>query len=206
MLYLFYNNRGGFVMNTVIEKYKWIKYVLGGFVAALGILIILLACLNFGALENAINIVVASGLLILGLASLIITIFTETHKGFSLSLLISSAIITAGIILLIARFGIGFTIKNVLLVYILAVLTLVFGVASLFKVVSLIVYKEKKTLIVLMALVAVAAITLGILGIVFAPKLGELVVAAFVILGILVLVTGILMIVFSVLSDKKKSA
>ena len=206
MLYLFYNNRGGFVMNNILEKYKWIKYVLGGFVAALGILIILLACLNFGALENAINIVVATGLLIIGLVSLIITIFTETHKGFSLSLLISSAIITAGIILLVARFGIGFTIKNILLVYILAVLTLVFGVASLFKVISLIVYKEKKTLIVIMALVAVAAITLGILGIVFAPKLGELVVAAFVILGILVLVTGILMIVFSVLSDKKKSA
>ena len=193
-------------MNNILEKYKWIKYVLGGFVAALGILIILLACLNFGALENAINIVVATGLLIIGLVSLIITIFTETHKGFSLSLLISSAIITAGIILLVARFGVGFTIKNILLVYILAVLTLVFGVASLFKVISLIVYKEKKTLIVIMALVAVAAITLGILGIVFAPKLGELVVAAFVILGILVLVAGILMIVFSVLSDKKKSA
>ena len=193
-------------MNTVLEKYKWIKYVLGGFIAALGILIILLACLNFGALENAINIVVACGLLILGLVSLIITIFTETHKGFSLSLLISAAIITAGIILLVARFGIGFTIKNILLVYILAVLTLVFGVASLFKAVSLFVYKEKKSLIAIIILVAVAAITLGILGIVFAPKLGELVVAAFVILGILVLVTGILMIVFSVLSDKKKSA
>ena len=193
-------------MNTVLEKYKWIKYVLGGFIAALGILIILLACLNFGALENAINIVIACGLLILGLVSLVITIFTETHKGFSLSLLISAAIITAGIILLVARFGIGFTIKNILLVYILAVLTLVFGVASLFKVVSLIVYKEKKSLIAIMLLVAIAAITLGILGIVFAPKLGELVVAAFVILGILVLVTGILMIVFSVLSDKKKSA
>lgn len=193
-------------MNTVLEKYKWIKYVLGGFVAALGILIILLACLNFGALENAINIVVASGLLILGLVSLIITIFTETHKGFSLSLLISSAIITGGIVLLVARFGVGFTIKNILLVYILAILTLVFGVASLFKVVSLIVYKEKKSLIAIMSLVAVAAITLGILGIVFAPKLGELVVAAFVILGILVLTAGILMIVFAALSDKKKNA
>lgn len=193
-------------MNTVLEKYKWIKYVLGGFVAALGILIILLACLNFGALENAINIVVASGLLILGLSFLIITIFTETHKGFSLSLLISSAIITGGIVLLVARFGVGFTIKNILLVYILAILTLVFGVASLFKVVSLIIYKEKKSLIVIMSLVAVAAITLGILGIVFAPKLGELVVAAFVILGILVLTAGILMIVFAALSDKKKNA
>ena len=193
-------------MNTVLEKYKWIKYVLGGFIAALGILIILLACLNFGALENAINIVVACGLLIIGLVSLVITIFTETHKGFSLSLLISAAIITAGIVLLIGRFGSWFIVDKVFLVYILAVLTLVFGVASLFKVVSLIVYKEKKSLIAIMLLVAIAAITLGILGIVFAPKLGELVVAAFVILGILVLVTGILMIVFSVLSDKKKSA
>ena len=57
-----------------------------------------------------------------------------------------------------------------------------------------------------MAIVAVVAITLGILGIAFAPKLDGLIVASFVILGILVLATGVLMIVFAALNDKKKSA
>ncbi len=193
-------------MNTILEKYKWIRYALGAFIIALGILIIVLACLNLGKLQDVINIVIASSLLVLGLVCLIVTIFSETHKGFTMSLLISAAIIAAGIILLIARFGIGFAIPNILLVYIISVFTLVFGTACLFKLVSLIVYKEKKMLIVVMAIVAVAAITLGILGIVFAPKLDGLIVASFVILGILVLVTGILMIVFAALNDKKKSA
>ena len=193
-------------MNTILEKYKWIRYALGAFIIALGILIIVLACLNLGKLQDVINIVIASSLLVLGLVCLIVTIFSETHKGFTMSLLISAAIIAAGIILLIARFGIGFAIPNILLVYIISVFTLVFGTACLFKLVSLIVYKEKKMLIVVMAIVAVAAITLGILGIVFAPKLDGLIVASFVILGILVLVTGILMIVFATLNDKKKSA
>ena len=80
-------------MNSVLEKNKWIKYALGAFIIALGILIIVLACLNLGALESIITIVIAVSLLILGLVSLIITIFSETHKGFTYSLLISSLIL-----------------------------------------------------------------------------------------------------------------
>jgi uncharacterized membrane protein HdeD (DUF308 family) len=190
-------------MNTVLEKYKWIRYAVGTFIIALGILIIVLACLNMGALANVINIIVASSLIVLGLISLIITIFSETHKGFTSSLVISSAIIAAGILLLVARFGSGFTIDNKLLVYILSIFILVFGVASLFKGVSLIVYKEKRTLIFLLFLVAIVAIVMGILGIVFTPKL---VVASYIILGIVVLAAGILLIVYSVVNDKKKSA
>ncbi len=192
-------------MNSVLEKNKWIKYALGAFVIALGILIIVLACLDLTKLEDAITIVISVALLILGLASLIITIFSETHKGFTYSLLISSLIISAGIILLIGRFSVHFNIEHILLVYTLSIITLVFGVACLFKGVSLIVYKEKKPLIAALFAVAVVAITLGILGIVFAKDLGGLVIAAYVILGILVLVTGVLMIVLAALNDKKKA-
>ena len=99
----------------------------------------------------------------------------------------------------------GFDIPHILLVYTLSVITLVFGVACLFKGVSLIVYKEKKPLIAALFAVAVVAVTLGILGVVFAKDLGGLVIAAYVILGILVLVTGVLMIVLAALNDKKKA-
>ena len=193
-------------MNNILEKYKWIKYAMGAFIIALGILIIVLACLNRGILENAITIVISIALLIIGLTSLIITLFSETHKGFTNSLLISSLIISAGIILLIGRFTNLFTIDPTLLVYALSVITLVFGSACLFKGISLIVYKQNKPLIVAFFAVAVAAITLGILGIVFAKDLGGLITAAYVILGILVLVTGVLIIVLAALNDKKKSA
>lgn len=193
-------------MNNILEKYKWIKYAMGAFIIALGILIIVLACLNRDALENAITIVISIALLILGLASLIITLFSETHKGFTYSLLISSLIISAGIILLIGRFTDLFKIDPTLLVYALSVITLVFGSACLFKGISLIVYKQNKPLIVAFFAVAVLAIILGILGIVFAKDLGGLITAAYVILGILVLVTGVLFIVLAALNDKKKSA
>ena len=193
-------------MNNILEKYKWIKYAMGAFIIALGILIIVLACLNRDALENAITIVISIALLILGLTSLIITLFSETHKGFTYSLLISSLIISAGIILLIGKFTDLFKIDPTLLVYALSVITLVFGSACLFKGISLIVYKQNKPLIVAFFAVAVLAITLGILGIVFAKDLGGLITAAYVILGILVLVTGVLIIVLAALNDKKKSA
>ena len=192
-------------MNTILDKYKWIKYVVGSLIIALGVLIIVFAFSNLGALENVMTVIIAVALIVLGLFSLVITLFSETHKGFSMSLLISSGIIAAGIVLLVSRFHLQIGFDKRLLVFIIAVFTLVFGVASLFKAVTLIVYKEKKPLIALMILVAVVAITLGILGIVFAEKLGGLVIAAFVILGILVLVTGILMVVFAAISDKKKS-
>ncbi len=194
-------------MNSVLEKNKWIKYALGAFVIALGILIIILALIDLTKLEDAIAIVIAVALLVLGSASLIITILSETHKGFTYSLLISSLIISGGIVLLIGRFSsakIG--IPYALLVYTLSVITLVFGVACLFKGVSLIVYKEKKPFIVAFFAVAVVAITLGILGLVFTKDLGNSIfVAAYVILGILVLVTGVIMIVLAALNDKKKA-
>ncbi len=192
-------------MNNILEKYKWIKYVVGSLIITLGVLIIVLAVANFGALENVITVIISCALIALGIFSLVITVLSETHKGFTTSLLISSAIIAAGIVLLIAHFHLHTDLNKKLLVFIIAVFTLVFGTASLVKSITLIVYKEKKILITLMILAAVAAITLGILGIVFADKLGGLVIAAFVILGILVLVAGILMVVFAALSDKKKS-
>ncbi len=199
---LFYNNLEENVMNTILEKHKWIKYTIGAFVISLGVLIIILACINMGALANTINIVMSCALMLCGLALMLMSILSETHKGFTMSLIISSAILTAGIILLIARFGIGFTIPNTLLVYILSVFTLVFGCVSLFKGISLAVFKEKRLLIFLMFVVALAAIVAGILGLVFVE---DLAVAAFVILGILVLTVGVLIVVFSALSDKKKS-
>lgn len=192
-------------MNTILDKYKWIKYIIGSLIIALGVLIIVFAFANLNALESVMTIIIAVALIVLGLFSLVITLLSETHKGFTMSLLISSAIIAAGIVLLISRFHLGIEFDKRLLVFIIVMFTLVFGVAALLKAITLIKYKEKKPLIALMILVAVVAITLGILGIVFAEKLGGLVIAAFVILGILVLVTGILMVVFAAISDKKKS-
>ena len=45
-------------MHALLNKYKWLKYVIGGFIVSLGILIIILTCTKMGQLQNVINIVI----------------------------------------------------------------------------------------------------------------------------------------------------
>ena len=44
-------------MNSLFNKYKWLKYVLGSFIIVIGIIIIILACLEPGLLDKVVNIV-----------------------------------------------------------------------------------------------------------------------------------------------------
>ncbi len=189
-------------MNSFLLKHKWLKYLAGSFIVALGVLIIVLGCINPGTVPAIVNIVIASSFLIVGLVLLLIAIFNETHKVFTLTFIIGVAALTVGIAMLVSRFHLGFVIGADFVVYIISLLTLVLGGAALFKAISLIVYKEKGILITLMFLVAVAGITLGILGLCFAPKL---VTAAYIILGVALLVIGILAIVFAAIGTKKKA-
>ena len=59
-------------MNSVFQKYKWLKYLVGGFIVMLGVLIIILACLNIGSVGNVINIVISVGLILIGLVVCVI--------------------------------------------------------------------------------------------------------------------------------------
>lgn len=189
-------------MNSIFEKHKWLKYVLFSFVVALGVAIIILACLQTGKVPVIINITLAVAAMILGLFLLITSLLSETHKLITLSYIFASILIALGIILLIARFGIGSTLNPLLIVYIPAVILLVFGVAAIIKAITLIVYREKKAYIVLMFLAATLSIVLGVLGLCFANKLIS---TSYIILGILLLVAGILGITFGAIADKKNT-
>jgi uncharacterized membrane protein HdeD (DUF308 family) len=192
-------------MNSLFEKYKWLKYVIGALIISLGVLIIVLACLALGRLQDIINIVVAVSLLIIGLILLIVCLLYESHKGFTLALLFASISITSGVVLLVGRFGLHESLSTNLIVYIISLATLVFGVAALVKGISLIVYKERKGLIALMLIVGIVGITLGILGLCFANKLAtELATAAYILLGVLLVAAGVLFIAFAIIGQKKK--
>ena len=130
-------------MNSLLVKYKWLKYLGGSFIVALGVLIIILGCTNPGTIPAIVNIVLASSFLLIGLILLLIALFNETHKVFTITFIIGVAAITIGIAMLVARFHLKFVIGTDFVVYILSLLTLVLGVAALFKAISLIVYKEK---------------------------------------------------------------
>ena len=54
-------------MNSIFQKHKWLRYVIGSFVVALGVLIIILACLSTGQVPSIVNVVLSVGLMLLGL-------------------------------------------------------------------------------------------------------------------------------------------
>lgn len=189
-------------MNSVFQKYPWLKYVAGGFVITLGVLIIILASLSLKDLQNIVNIVIASSCLIVGLILLFSFFLSETHKLFTLTMLFSSLLFTIGVTLLVCRFGLKFTIDTKILVYVLAIFNLAFALVTLCKSISLIYFKEKVIWIVLMIFVTLACITLGVLSLVFANNLVQ---AAYIILGVSLIILGVLLIVFSIMNDKKKA-
>ena len=190
-------------MNSLFQKYKWLKYLIGGFIVALGIVVIILACLNTGKVPAIINITVSVGAMLVGLVLLFTMLLSETHKLFTVTMVASALLISLGILFLVARFGIGFMLDARLLVYLIAIFTLTFGVLALAKAVSLIVFKEKASWIALLFAVAVIGITLGILSLCY---VGKLVQAAYIILGIALVAVGIVYIVVAILSEKKKEA
>ena len=187
-------------MNSLLKKYGWMKYVIGGFVVSLGILIIILACINMGQLQNVINIVIGSSLILFGCIFVCGNLFSETHKTFTLSLIIGTLLIAAGITVIVGRFHLGVHLPPELIVYFLAISLLALGAVSLFKAISLIYFKERPILIVLMFVVATLGIVAGILGLCFVPKLVSI---TYVILGIILIIIGIIYIAISAMKDKK---
>lgn len=186
-------------MNSIFEKYKWLKYVLGGLIIALGVIVIILASVSIKNVGNVINIVVASGLIILGSLILITSLLTETHKPMTLPLVISSLLVTIGIALLILRFHLKIDLTGAMTVYVLSLFLLVFGTFALFKGVTLIIYKQKVLFIVLLFIFATLGITAGILGLCF---VGKLVPVAYILLGIILVACGTVVIAINSIGKK----
>ena len=92
-------------MNSLFEKYKWLKYVIGSFIIALGVLVIILASVGSGAVKTAITIVMAIAAMVVGLVFLLIALLSESHKGFTTTLLFGAIGLAAGIVLLVQYFG-----------------------------------------------------------------------------------------------------
>lgn len=183
-------------MNTLFEKYKWLKYVLGALVIAFGITIIILAAVNAGEVGKVINIIVASGLFTFGAFLLVTSLLSETHKPITLSLFLSALIITMGVVVLLMRFKLTIDLTQ-LLVYLFAVFLIAFGSVALAKAILLIIYKQRVIFIVLMFVLAALGITAGILGLCY-PSI----IVAYILLGVILVATGT--VIIAVPSLKKK--
>ena len=191
-------------MNALLNKYKWLKYAIGAFTIALGVTIIILACLSLGHLANVINIVVAVSLMIIGIIFICANLFSETHKAFTMALLIGTFSITAGVMLLVSKFHLSTDLLHTgLLVYFIAIFSLALGAALIAKAISMIYYRQKTALIVLMFVIATVAITAGILSLIFADS-SQLQQSAYIILGVVLVALGIAMIIVSSIPKKEK--
>ena len=189
-------------MNALFNKYKWLRYALGAFIVALGVTIIILACLSLGHLANVINIVVAVALMVIGIVFICGNLFTETHKTITLSLIVGSLSITLGVLLLVCKFHLGIDLLHTnLLVYFIAIFALAIGAASIAKAITMIYYRQKTLNIVLMFILATVAITAGILALVFSKQLQQ---PAYIILGVVLVVLGIAFIVLAAANKSKE--
>ena len=189
-------------MNALFNRYKWLKYAIGAFIIALGVTIIILACLSLGHLANVINIVIAVSLMIIGIVFICGNLFTETHKTITLSLILGAVSITLGVLLLVCKFHLGVDLLHTnLLVYFIAIFALALGAASIAKAITMIHYRQKTVNIVLMFVLATIAITAGILALVFADKLQQ---PAYIILGVVLVVLGIAFIVIAAANKSKE--
>ena len=189
-------------MNSIFEKYQWLKYVIFSFLVALGVLVIILACLRTGSVPETMNITFAIAMMVFGVGLLVISLTSETHKPLTATFFVSALLIAVGILTLVARFGLKIAFSMNFIVYIQAIFLIVLGGAALLKAIFLIVYREKPLFVFTMFAIATIAVVLGILGLCYVPKLIS---AAYIILGILFVIAGILGIVFSMLATKKKA-
>lgn len=186
-------------MHIIFEEYKWLKYVLGGLIIALGIAIIILTALKVNNIGLIINIIVSSGLIVIGTLILVTSLLLETHKPMTLPLVISSIFITLGILLLITRFHLNILKLNEMIVYILSLFILVFGTVALAKGITLIIFKERVLFIVLLFVFATLGIAAGILGIIYAkPVIGF----SYYLLGTILIAIGVVVIVVKSIEDR----
>ena len=187
-------------MNTLFEKYKWLKFVLGALIIAFGVAIIILAAVNkAGEIGKVINILVAIGLFTLGAFLLVTSLLSETHKPMTFMLFVSAVIITLGVVVLLMRFRFHIDLTGLLL-YLLAVFLITFGSIALVKAIFLIVYKQKPIFIILMFVFAALGITAGILGLCFASRIE--VKYYYFLLGVVLIAAGT---IFIALPTRKKN-
>ena len=188
-------------MNSIFKKYKWLKYAFCAAVITLGVTIIILALLELSAIANVINIVSASALILVGLVFVSISIFTETHKPFTLSLILGSAAITLGILLLVGRFALNVSLNTILLVYLIGIFTITLGAVCIFKAISMIYYRQKPLYITLLFILGTVGITAGILSLVYPSTLET---PAYIMLGSALVIAGIVAIVLFAVNSKEK--
>ena len=149
-------------MNTLFKKHEWLRLLFGALLVGVGILITVLAFINKNGVNTALNIILAVILFVLGGLLAIVSIFSETKIIMTSGIVYGAFLISLGVAILIIQ-----NFVSTLLVILLAVFLITFGGLSIFKGVTLAIYRAKWYWYVGLFLLGAVGITFGILALIY---------------------------------------
>ena len=182
-----------------LKGQKWMLIVYAVVLIAVGLVEFILGIVDIKSAINVVSYALACGLILIGLLHIISSLFADTKAFVKAALVLGSAAIAIGVVLIVEPFLIAaFLIKFV------AVLALSLGVVFGVKAVLAIVYKYKGGWIFFYFLFATLFITFGILILVF-EKRSETQIAIYASTGAFILILGIFLLVAGIKVLTKKS-
>ena len=182
-------------MKNLIRRFKWIGILFGVLLMIAGVLVIVFTLVNIKDVNLALSIVVATLLFIIGAVYITAGVMQPLSNYFDPGYILGAVAIAIGVVCLIEQ-----QIVPRLLVYVIAITLIALGVVYLIRGILLAINKMRGTEIALAILIAVIALTAGILCLCFQNKILTVI---YVIGGALLIAGGILMIVYTVRKRKE---
>lgn len=183
-------------MNNLINRYRWIKVVLGVLIVLAGVGLIVLGIISPGQVNLILSIVTAVILFIIGLVYVVAGIITPLNELYSPLYFYGAFAIAIGIILLIHN-----ELASEILIYTIAVISLTVGVIYVTRGILAIVNKMKAPIIVLFFVVGVLLIGFGVVALIFKAQILQ---AIYIVAGVFITVTGVLELISTVRQLKAK--
>ncbi|MCR5506098.1 MAG: DUF308 domain-containing protein [Bacilli bacterium] len=183
-------------MKSIFKRFNWMQLVFGILLVAVGVITIILAIVNRGAISKTLSIVFAIFFFIFGGIAIIMSLVSDTKIFMTGALVYGSVLIAVGIILLIQP-----GLISSMFVTLIAVFLIAFGSVALVKGVVCIVYKMKWYWIAALFLIAAVGITLGILSFCYKDIAFA---ATFIGAGVGIIILGVLEIISYVLLVKEQ--
>ena len=148
-----------------LKKNRWMNLVYGLVLIIVGILTLVFAITNMGAIDNILSYSVAGALFVVGLMHIITAFVTNSSEFFSSALFLGSVAIAAG-----AVFCIDTGLISNFVIYFIATFFLAFGAVCIAKAIFFIVNKSKVNWIVFFFIIATIMIAAGVLILVFSNQ------------------------------------
>lgn len=183
-------------MKITFKRYAWLKLVEGILLALTGLLIAILGGIDPIEYKAGLSVSIAVFLFLDGLL-MFITAIADKKAKFSVNIITGALFISIGVILITSRIDL-----NAFLLYFVASVLLAIGAGEIGKGIVQIVQKEKIIWPIINFLIAVVAITLGVLSLVFGDDVALNII--YIILGVAVVVIATAEIVLAVHTQIEK--